>query len=86
MKHTSPPISVWKQNTCIYYVCSGYIQASLLTQTVKNLPAVYLQETRVESLDSEDSLEKRLATHSNILAWRIPWTEESGGLQSMGLQ
>ena len=86
MKHTSPPISVWKQNTFIYYVCYGYIQASLLTQTVKNLPAVYLQETRVESLDSEDSLEKRLATHSNIRAWRIPWTEESGGLQSMGLQ
>ena len=81
MKHTSPPISVRKQNTFIYYVCYGYIQASLLAQTVKNLPAVYLQETRVESLDSEDSLEKGLATHSNILAWRIPWTE---GLEQRG--
>ena len=45
-----------------------------------------MQETRVRSLGSEDSLEKGMATHSSILAWRIPWTEEPGGLQSMGLQ
>ena len=51
---------------------------------VKNLPA--MQETRVQSLGWEDPLEKGIATHSTILAWRIPWTEESGGLQSMGLQ
>ena len=51
---------------------------------VKNLPAK--QETSVWSLDQEDPLEKGIATHSSILAWRIPWTEESGGLQSMGLQ
>ena len=50
----------------------------------KNLPAV--QETRVQSLGQEDPLEKETATHSNILAWRIPWTEEPGRLQSMGSQ
>ena len=53
-----------------------------MVQTVKNLPAV--KETRVQSLGQEDPLEKGMATHSNILAWEIPWTEEPGGLQSMG--
>ena len=48
---------------------------------VKNLPA--MQETSVSSLDWEDPLEKRMATHSSILAWRIPWKEEPGGLQSI---
>jgi len=51
---------------------------------VKNLPAV--QETRVQSLDQEDPLEKEMATHSSILAWKISWIEEPGGLQSRGLQ
>ena len=51
---------------------------------VKNLPA--MRETWVRSLGGEDPLEKGMATHSSILAWRIPWTEESGGLQSMGSQ
>ena len=51
---------------------------------VKNLPAV--QETGVQSLGQEDALEKKMATHSNIRAWRIPWTKEPGGLQSIGLQ
>ena len=51
---------------------------------VKNPPA--MQETQVQSLGWEDPLEKGLGTHSSILAWRIPWIEESGGLQSMGLQ
>ena len=55
-----------------------------MAQMVKNLPAV--QETQVQSLGREDPLEKRMATHSSILAWRIPWTEEPGGLQSIGLQ
>ena len=55
-----------------------------MAQTVKKLPVV--QETQVLSLGWEDSLEKGMATHSNILAWRIPWTEEPAGLQSMGLQ
>ena len=49
---------------------------------VKNLPAI--QETQVRSLGQEDPLEEGMATHSSILAWRIPWTEESGGLQSIG--
>ena len=49
---------------------------------VKNPPAK--QETQVQSLGQEDTLEKEMATHSSILAWEIPWTEESGGLQSMG--
>ena len=53
-------------------------------QTVKNLPA--MQETRVQSLGWEDPLEKVMATHSSLLAWRIPWIEEPGGLQSMGWQ
>ena len=55
-----------------------------VAQMVKNLPA--MQETRVQSLGGEDPLEKGTATHSSILAWRIPWTEEPGGPQSMGSQ
>ena len=51
---------------------------------VKNLPA--MQETQVQSLGWEDPLEEGMATHSSILAWRIPWTEEPGGLQSKGSQ
>ena len=57
---------------------------SLVAQTVKNLPAV--QEAWVQSLGQENPLEKEMATHSSILTWRIPWTEEPGGLQSMGSQ
>ena len=55
-----------------------------MAQTVKNLPA--MQETQVRFLGWEDPLEKEMATHSSTLAWRIPWTEEPGGLQSMVLQ
>ena len=55
---------------------------SLGAQTVKNLPA--MQETQVRSLGQEDPLEKGMATHSSILAWRILWPEKPGGLQSMG--
>ena len=55
-----------------------------MAQTVKNLPT--MQETLVWSLGREDLLEESMATHSSILAWRIPWTEESGGLQPMGPQ
>ena len=58
--------------------------ASLVAQTVKNLPA--MQETSVPSLGWEDPLEKGMATHSSILAWEIPWTEEPGRLESMGSQ
>ena len=57
---------------------------SLVGQMVKNLST--RQETRIQSLGWEDPLEKGMATHSSMLAWRIPWTEEPGGLQSMGLQ
>ena len=55
-----------------------------VAQMVKNLPAI--QETWVSSLGQEDPLQKEMATHSSILAWRIPWTEEPGRLQSMGSQ
>ena len=57
--------------------------ASPVAQMVKNLSAVW--ETQVRSLSQEDPLEKGMTTHSSILAWRIPWTEECGRLQSMGL-
>ena len=55
-----------------------------MAQTVKHLPV--MQETRVQPLCQEDPLEKEMATHSSTLAWKIPWTEEPGRLQSMGSQ
>ena len=58
--------------------------ASLVAQLVKNLPT--MQKTWVRSLGSEDPLEKEMATHSSILAWRVPGTKELGGIQSMGSQ
>ena len=58
--------------------------ASPVAQTVRNLPA--MRKTQVRSLAQEDPLDKGLTTHSSNLAWRIPWTEEPGRLQSMGLQ
>ena len=61
-----------------------YINASRVAQMVKNLPA--MQETPVRFLGREDSLEKEMPTHSSILAWRIPWTEETVKLQPMGSQ
>ena len=60
------------------------VLVSLVAQTVKNLPA--MQETQVQCLGQEDPLEKDMATHSSILAWRIPWTKEPGRLQAMGSQ
>ena len=59
-------------------------RASLVAQMVKRLPT--MQETWVQSLGQEDPLEKEMATHSSIHAWKIQWTEEPGGLQSMGSQ
>ena len=56
--------------------------ASLVTQRLKHLPGML--ETRVRSLGREEPLEKEMATHTSTLAWRIPWREEPGGLQSMG--
>ena len=60
----------------MYYLCEKL--ASLVTQVVKDLPA--MRETQVQSLSWEDPLQKEMATHSSILAWRIPWIEEPGGL------
>ena len=74
---TSPSAKWWFSNQCTSY------WASLVAQTVKNLPA--MQETQVRSLGQEDPLVKGEVTHPSVLAWRIPWTEEPGGLQSMGL-
>ena len=64
-------------------VVSSHVKgASLVPQMVKNLPT--MQETMARSLDQEDHLEKEMATLSSILAWKIPWTDKSGRLQSMG--
>ena len=65
-------------------VFTFYYWASLVVQRVKRLPA--MQETWVRSLGQEDLLEKEMATHSSTLAWKIPWMEKPGRLQSMGLQ
>ena len=69
-------------NVFIFYIVYKYLYISLVAQMVKNLPAV--QETWVRSLGQEDLLENGMVTHSNILAWRIPWTEEPGRLWSWG--
>ena len=71
-------------NSDLYLAASKPRRASLVAQMVKSLTAVW--ETRVRFLCWEDPLEKEMATHSSILAWKIPWTEEPGRLQSMGLQ
>ena len=65
-----------------FHLIYGFL--SLVAQMLKRLPAVW--ETWVQSLGQEGSLEKEMATHSSILAWRIPWMEEPGGLQSTGSQ
>ena len=70
------------QNTGMFETSLPNITASLVAQTVKRLPAV--QVTWVRSLGWEDPLEEGMTTHSSSLAWKIPWTEEPGGLQSMG--
>ena len=68
----------------IMFSSMNFTKQRLVAQMVKSLPA--MRETRVQSLDQEDPPEKEMATHSSILAGRIPWTEEPGGLQSMGSQ
>ena len=65
-------------------IASNYQKASLVAQTVKRLPTML--ETQVRSLGREDPLEKEMATHSSIHAWKIPWTKQPGGLQSIGSQ
>ena len=78
-------LTVYKSNGSVYSITetqkkrfSLKTEAFLVAQTVKNLPAML--ETQVYSLDREDPLEKGMTTHSSILAWKIPWTEEPGGL------
>ena len=73
-----------RMNQHYIYICPLPLGASLVAQRLKCLPA--MQETWVQSLGWEDPLEKEMATHSSILAWRIPWREEPGGLQSTGSQ
>ena len=68
------------QSTGMFETSLPNITASLVAQTVKRLPAVHV--TWVPSLGWEDPLERKMATHSSTLAWKIPWTEESGRLQS----
>ena len=78
---------MFKKNitSTIKYVTARILSGqSLVAQIVKNLPAV--QETQVRSLGGKDPLQKEMANQSSILAWRIPWTEEPDGLQSMGSQ
>ena len=67
--------------TCFDHWYMACRRASLVVQMVKTLPA--MQETGVQSLSQEDSPEKRIATHTSVLAWRISWTEEPGGLRYM---
>ena len=74
-------LKAWKEYMTLSLWVTLYF---VVAQLVKNLPA--MQETWVQSLGWEDALEKGMATHSGILAWRIPWTEEPGVLQSMGMQ
>ncbi|CAM9426702.1 unnamed protein product, partial [Rangifer tarandus platyrhynchus] len=74
---TKPLYPSNKQQVCFDWAC-------LLTQMAKNLPA--MQETQIQYLGWEDPLEKGIAIHSSILAWRTPWTEKTGELQSMGWQ
>ena len=66
------------------FIAASFVIASLAAQMVKNLPV--MQETQVQSLSQEDPLEKEMATHSGTLAWKIPWMEKPGRLQSMWSQ
>ena len=85
-----PPLTEWKLAStrcvrrCLYWFEFFFEASSLVAHMVKRLPTMW--EIRVQFLSREDPLEKEMATHSSILAWRIPWTEEPGELQSMGSQ
>ena len=74
----------WRDYPGLFGWALNIIGASLVTQMVKNLPAMW--ETWVRSLGQEDPVDKGMATHPSILAWKIPWTEEPGRLQSIGSQ
>ena len=74
---------IWNKNIfLLLWLTYIFVRSSLIAQLVKNLLVV--QETWVQSLGGEDPVEKEMATHSSLLAWKIPWTEESGGFRSMG--
>ena len=77
-------VGLRKPLTCLSLSWGQSFCSHLVAQLVKNLPV--MQKTWVRSLGGEDRLETEMATHSSILAWRIPWTEVPGGLQSMGLK
>ena len=76
--------TLWEKPNTSFRKPPCLLMASLVVQTVKNPPAMW--DTRVRSLGQENPLENKMATHCNILAWRIPWTGKPGGLQSMALQ
>ena len=87
-KHT---LTIWSSNLALWHVLKWAdflggpeVRTTLVAQIVKHLPTMW--ETWVQSLGWKDFLEKEMATHSSILAWKTPWTEETGRLQSMGLQ
>ena len=83
-KHWNVEKDVWifnLSNLVLGSICKG---VTLVSQTVKNLPA--MRETRVWYLGRDDPMEKEMSIHSSIPAWEIPWTENPGGLQSMGSQ
>ena len=84
LHHTRPPCPSLISTESVMRPIYVILWASLVAQTVKHLSTMW--ETQVRSLGREDPLEKEMATHSSTLAWKIPWTEESGGLQSMGSQ
>ena len=80
-------LTAWSSNSCVRIntdLTPHHSITSLVAQMVKRLPT--MQEIQVHSLGWEDLLEKEMATHSSTLAWKVPWTEEPGGLQSMGSQ
>ena len=82
-------VSMWNEHNCMavwtfFAIAFLWDRTSLVDQMVKHLPT--MQETQVRSLGQKDSLEKQMAAQSSTLAWKIPWTEKHGGLQSMGSQ
>ena len=84
LSHQGSPIIHEINKSDVWLRADRSTWASLVAQLVKNLPAV--QETKVQSLGQDDSLEKEMASHSSSFAWKIPWTEKPGGLQPMGSQ
>ena len=76
--------TAWRNIDNLRYADNTALRASLVAQTAKHPPAMW--ETRVRSLSQEDPLEKKRATHSSTFAWKLPWMEEHGMLQSMGWQ